>query len=241
MSLPVKSLTATAALLAVLPLSACGMSVGMAEPETEQRSYTLTEKVGSLQVTGHTGDIEVVGADVSAVKVTERLRFTKNGRPTTRHEVAGGTFQASYNCPNNISFRVHTCEVKYRITAPRAVAATLRTDTGNITLDGLNGAVTARTNTGDIRGTALRPGASARISTRTDTGDVRLTLAAAPAAVSADVNTGQVRITVPASQKYDVTADTNTGRKRISVPTTAGAPHTIQAKSDTGDLTIATA
>lgn len=240
MSLPVKTLTATAALLAVLPLSACGMSIGIAKAETEQRSYTVSGKVSALDVTGHTGDIEVVGADVSTVKVTESLRFTKNARPTVRHQVVDGTLQASYDCPNNISLRAHTCEVDYRITAPRAVAARLRTDTGGITLNGLAGAVTARTNTGSISGTALRPGASARIGARTDTGSVRLTLATAPAEVTADANTGQIRITVPASQKYAVSADTSTGQKRISVPTSSNSPHTIQAKTDTGDVTVTT-
>ncbi|MFC4913204.1 DUF4097 family beta strand repeat-containing protein [Actinomadura gamaensis] len=241
MSLSVKILPATAALLAVVPLSACGVGIGTADAKKEQRTYTVSDRLTGLKVTGRTGSVEVVGADVSAVTVTERLRFTENGRPNVRHQVTNGTLEATYSCPNSFSLTGHTCEVDYRVTVPRALAAEVRTDTGGISLTGLTGAVTARTNTGSVTGTELRPAASARFSARTDTGSVRLTFGTAPASLTARANTGQVKILLPSAQRYAVTADTNTGKTRVTIPTAPGASHTVDAHTDTGDLTLAPA
>ncbi|MFC5179861.1 DUF4097 family beta strand repeat-containing protein [Actinomadura harenae] len=243
MSLTAKTLLPAAALLAVLPLSACGgsLSVGLANSEKDQRTYTVSEKVTSMKVTGHTGRVEIVGADVPTVKVTENLRFTKNGRPDVKHEVTGGALEMSYSCPGSISLSGHVCEVDYRITVPRALAAELRTDTGAIVVSGMTGSVTARANTGTITGTGLRPVASAHISARTDTGSVRLSMASAAAEVSARANTGHIKIVVPGAQKFAVSADTNTGEKQVNIPTDPGAPHTIKAQTDTGDVTISAA
>ncbi|MEV4252012.1 DUF4097 family beta strand repeat-containing protein [Spirillospora sp. NPDC049652] len=240
MSLPVKSLTATAALLAVLPLSACGASISGADVQKEQHTYSVP-RVKDLQIVGRTGSVEVVGADVTAVSVTERLRFTKNGRPSVRHQVVDGRLEASYSCPNSFSLTGHTCEVDYRVTVPRTVAADLRTDTGHIKVTGVNAQITARTNTGSITGTALRPPSSARISARADTGSIRLTLATAPAGITANANTGQIRIAVPGKQQYAVNVDTNTGSKKVDVPTAPNASHTIKAHTDTGDVSLTAA
>ncbi|WP_026415872.1 DUF4097 family beta strand repeat-containing protein [Actinomadura oligospora] len=243
MSLSAKTLTSAAALLAVLSLSACGSgtSFGLTKTENDQRSYTVAQKLTGLRVTGHTGKVEIVGADVSAVSVTEKLRFTDNGHPNARHQVTGGVLELTYSCPGSISLSGRTCEVDYRVTVPRALTAELRTDTGDITASGLTGSVTARANTGTITGTALRPAASAHVTARTDTGSIRLSLGTAPADVNAHANTGQIRILVPSTGQYAVTADTNTGKKKITVPTSSSAPHTIQARTDTGDVTIASA
>ncbi|MCP2334987.1 DUF4097 family beta strand repeat-containing protein [Actinomadura rupiterrae] len=240
MSLAAK-IVPVSALLAVVPLSACGVGIDTAGTQDEQQTYTVPGRLTGLKVTGHTGDIEIIGADVSAVTVVERMRFTKNGRPKVSHSVANGTLQASYSCPNSISLTGHTCQVDYRVTVPRALAAEVRTDTGGVTLTGLTGNVTARANTGTITGSALRPAASGTVRARTDTGSVRLTFASAPASVDANANTGQIKILLPTSQRYAVTADSNTGRTRVSLPTSPNAPHTIKAHTDTGDLTVAPA
>ncbi|MEV5572666.1 DUF4097 family beta strand repeat-containing protein [Spirillospora sp. NPDC052269] len=242
MSLPAKTLTSAAALLGVLSLSACGgTSLGLAKTEKDQRSYTVAQKLTGLRVTGHTGKIEVVGADVSAVSVTENLRFTDNGHPKAQHQVNNGVLEVSYTCPGSISLSGRTCEVDYRVTVPRALTSELRTDTGGITLSGLTGSVSARANTGSITGTALRPAASGHLTARTDTGDIRLTLGTAAANVTTHANTGRIKIVVPAAGRYAVTADTNTGKKQVTVPTSSDSPHSIEARTDTGDVTIASA
>jgi hypothetical protein len=189
-------------------------------------SYTVDQPVHTLVIKDSTGDVRVVGGG-TGVSVTEHQNY-RGTAPNITHTTADGTLTLTYDC--------HDCGVGYEVRVPTDTVVRVTASTGSVYLVGLTGDVRAGTSTGNVKGERLGTG---RADLRTQTGDVSVSFAGAPAAVDAHTETGSVRVTVPGSDSYAVDATAQTGKVKVTVPQQNPGGRIITAQAQTGDVTVA--
>jgi DUF4097 and DUF4098 domain-containing protein YvlB len=223
-----------AALSVLLAGSLAGCSVDTDDltqgTESKQLDYRVTEPVKIVKVTAIAGRIEVVGADVTDVAVTEQLRFDDE-QPATRHRVEGDTLVLDYTCPDDSG----TCWVNYRVELPRGTEVNLHSDAGEIRMSGLTGRVQARTEAGVVVANRLR---SQNVQVDSTAGSVTLGFATAPADVRAHTTAGSVTVKVPGDARYAVDASTAAGSTRVSVPEDTASSHRLRVSSSAGSVSV---
>ncbi|MFG2529167.1 hypothetical protein [Streptomyces sp. NPDC048516] len=191
-----------------------------AEEDASSSSYTVDEQITSLKVKSAGGSIELVGGSGSGIKVTEKLHYN-NDKPKTRHTSAGGvlTLAAPNSCGGG-GIGGNTCEVSYRVEVPKALAANLQSDGGNVTVDG---------------------GAAGQLTVHSDGGSVTAgKFPAAPESVEVNSSGGNVTLRMPAGA-YAVNASTDGGSQKVGVKTDPGSDHKITARSDGGGVSVLSA
>lgn len=206
-------------------ISACGNPLGTTHHEN--RDYDITDKVSSLKVSVGSGNIEVVGADVSKISVRERLSFSKKQRPTTRHDISNGHLTLDYKCPSAVTIGFSRCDVNYRVQVPRNLALTLDTGSGSLRASGVHGRVQASSDSGGIDAGDLRGGLIAR----TGSGSVRMTNVAG----AVKVDTGSGGIVGSGLSSADLFAKTGSGG--VSLRFTS-APSSVVAKTGSGGVDL---
>ncbi|MEV4438734.1 DUF4097 family beta strand repeat-containing protein [Streptomyces sp. NPDC049577] len=204
--------------LAVLAAAVTGGALlsGCGSPTTESSSYTVDGRITSLRVKTSGGAIDVVTGSGSTVKVTETLRYSDD-KPKTRHETEGGelVLTGPSDCGGG-GIGGSTCEVSYRVEVPSALAATLQSDGGDITVDG---------------------GVAGKLTARSDGGSVKAGFAAAPDSVDVDSSGGNVTLRVPEGS-YAVDAATGGGDQKVGVKTDPSSAHKVRARSDGGRISV---
>ncbi|TNY37007.1 DUF4097 family beta strand repeat-containing protein [Thermomonospora catenispora] len=237
----------------VAALAATGMAVALggcalldATTYHEDRRYRLPATVSELSLRVGTADVEIVGSDTTTINVHERLSWSKERKPTTTHRHEGRTLVLSYACPDGIAIGVNICSVDYRIEMPRALAARIQADTGDIRLRALAGPLRITTDSGNVTATDLRGG---NVDVTTDTGNIRLTGAGSVRArtdvgnvilariqgrsVTAATDAGNIQIGYRADRVPDsVTATTDDGNVQITVPATVGYALDTRTRDD---------
>jgi hypothetical protein len=168
------------------------------------------------------------GADVQ-VRRTEEFAFGRT--PTVTRAVDRGVLRIGARCPDTV---LSTCAASFRIAVPDNVLVNVRTSSGRVTINGLNGSARVATDAGDI---ALSAFCGFTLVATSATGDV-----SADAECSADrmelrSGSGDVRAVVPAG-RYRVDAHSDTGSDRIAIPSTDDASFAVQALSGSGDVTV---
>jgi hypothetical protein len=211
--------------------SAVTASPRLSVPGTHESTtvYRVSSPVSSLVVTGHVGDVTVVGGG-SATLVTQQIDYSKTP-PATSRSINGRTLTVTYTCPVQL-----VCGVAYIIQVPRDVAVQATTDTGAVRLTGLAASVTAKSDVGFITATSLT-GASVRLTT--GVGGISATFTAAPATVDAVTRVGAITLRVPDAATYKVSVDHHLGKATVSVRQSSSAPHAITVVDDVGDVLIA--
>ncbi|GLW20804.1 hypothetical protein DI270_004310 [Microbispora triticiradicis] len=138
------------ALLVVLVVSTTDTMLG---------SPSSFDGVRTLDVRTDHGDVEVVGADVTDVRVTRRAR----GAGPRVESWGDGSLTVGLVCDDTGSIcgpirdtaESHT---DYAFVVPRDIEVTIRSDHGDVTVRGVTGKVDARTETGRLRQDAPAPG-----------------------------------------------------------------------------------
>jgi DUF4097 and DUF4098 domain-containing protein YvlB len=135
------------------------------------------------------------------------------------------------------------------------MSVTARTNNDNITIDGVLGAIDARsgngrvevrssgteplrlgTDNGRVVGVELR---AASVEATSDNGSVELTFRDSPAHVRATTDNGSVRVAIPDDgEAYLVDVDTDNGSASAPIRTDPNATRTITARSDNGSVLI---
>ncbi|MEV4101285.1 DUF4097 family beta strand repeat-containing protein [Nonomuraea sp. NPDC049649] len=210
--------------------TACGVG---APEHAKTDSYDVTGTVTALQVAADDGTIEVIESDRQGVRVTEKHTWSGDRPPQASHEVKGGTLVLAYTCPSGWGALVH-CDVDYTVEIPRGLRVKAETDSGAVTLRDLSGEVEASSDSGRIEATGLSSG---RVVAGTDSGGIALTFAAPPEKVETRSDSGSSVVRVPEGP-YDITATTDSGGRRIDAAHEAGAPRTIDVRSDSGDVDV---
>jgi len=164
-------------------------------------------------------------------------------------KVVDGVLTITGTCPLIIS---PTCDVSYDLAVPRSTLLTLHgsdivvsgtdggvtaiSSSGVVRLRDVSGQVLAQSSAGEVIGDELRAG---YVRASSSAGDVRLSFAVSPRAVTAHSSAGDVVVQVPPdSTTYRVTAHTSAGSQSVSVRTSPDAASSITATSSAGDVRV---
>ncbi|MFJ5551898.1 hypothetical protein [Streptomyces sp. NPDC093225] len=205
------------AVYALAAVTAGGLLSGcMGSATTDSASYTVESAVTSLNVKTSGGTIEVVVGSGRGVKVTESLKYDGD-KPLTTHRERDGelTLTAPKDCGGS-GIGGSTCQVDYRVEVPKALAATLDSDGGNIVVE---------------------RAVAGRFTARSDGGRVTAGFADAPDAVDVDSSGGNVVLRLP-DGTYAVDASSDGGEQSVRVRTAPDSPHRIRTRTDGGNVSL---
>lgn len=220
-------------------LGGCGLIPG----ETYEDRAKLSEEVDSVRLEGGSG--------------TVRLRSKQTVTKTTVHR----SVEYDGDKPSKRTYRVEDgvlvlrgcgedCSVSYTVDLPPRVPVSGRTSSGGISVSGV-GEVDVRTDSGavdldDVDGTVRVHTVNGRINGRglkgegvraeTDNGAIDLELSS-PQDVRAKTSNGAVSVTVP-DGRYRVSARTSNGEKDIGVRNDPSADSELDLHTTNGSITV---
>jgi len=222
------------------------------QQETHRQAYAIQGGKIVIDASRGEGDIVVRAGNDGEVSLERQVVWDRK-KPAVGESWTDGTLRLAVDCPQDRPLYDYTCDVTYVIRIPADTAVRLTSKVGNLTIAGIRGDLSVDSDTGDIEvsqaqgalvvhaGTAnvrLKEVAVATAEVRVGTGDVRGGFARAPRTINVDAGTGDVDLDVPDEQTYRVEAAVTSGEKTIVLQQQAGAPNTIVAKVETGDLRL---
>ncbi|MBO2454466.1 DUF4097 family beta strand repeat protein [Actinomadura barringtoniae] len=212
--------------------------------------YSRIHAVTKVIVEINSGYVQVRVGGTGRVDFERRPR---DGQILDLKEVwEGDRLRLTGACRDGNGKRVTRCQAGYVLQVPAATEIEARTDSGDLTVAGLTGAVSMTsgsgdlelrnvggpvrltTNSGGVTAAALR---SSNLEAQTNTGDVMVAFAAPPELAAVTTNTGDIELTVPPG-RYRTSADTISGRREVTVPGSAASSPALQARSNSGDVRL---
>jgi hypothetical protein len=194
--------------------------------ETHEEHLDVEEPVVSLEVDVGSGDLEIVGADVDAVRVTAKIEGASNH---LGHSLEDGRLTLFDDC-NELQ-----CGVNIIAFVPAAVPLVLRTGSGDVRARGTQAEVSMRTGSGDIHAREL-PGVG--LHAETGSGDVALRVQAPAEHVVVRTGSGDVELVVPRGG-YRLSVSTASGDEHVDgVHDDAAASGSIDVDTGSGDVDV---
>jgi len=248
---PARRVTFVVGALISLVTIAYGVTAIVAEGSqaVERLAFTIEPTGATFTVQTDTGDITVRPSDDDRVHVVRTASFGGR-RPAFVEQPNGSGDRLVANC--GAHWFMSDCSVDYEVAVPDGMSLQLRTDTGDVLANGVDGALDAASSTGDVevRGVAgplmlhsstgdVNADAvrSDSVDVSSSTGDVTVRFADEPNAVSATSNTGDVSLYLP-DGPYALTTDSDTGDVVLDVPSDPDSARTVLARTDTGDVEL---
>jgi outer membrane murein-binding lipoprotein Lpp len=216
-----------AATLAVLAGAGCAAT---GKVDESQQSYQFAGPIAALKVDAHAASVTIVAADGPA-KVTETLRFTGD-KPATSHGLDGSTVLLTESGCSGANLR---CDVEYQISVPAQTSAQVTTQAGQVTVDGLAGALNVTSDAGSVTGKGL---SSARTTVTTKAGFVKLVYQSAPDDVTVSTDAGAIELKVPGDVSYAVEIAKGLGVDNVTVPRDPNSLRKISTRTNLGAVTV---
>ncbi|RRR99535.1 DUF4097 family beta strand repeat-containing protein [Glycomyces terrestris] len=232
------AVTGAALLTGLLAFGSWAWMISSSE-EDATRTEEFDRAVAAAEVRAEVGDLRFEAAAGTALEFRLKTQWL-GAAPDTSEEWDGDRFSAEGECDQGrfLGLDVDQCETDYTLGLPAGADATAETGVGDVSLDGLDGAVDIDTGIGDVTGEGLR---TTDTTVVTGVGDVTLEFAQVLGDISVEAGTGDVVLTVPDDGTvYEVLHDGGIGDQHIEIATdpTADADYTITVASGVGSLTI---
>lgn len=232
MAAPLSTLLLAA--VTAIAVSGCGVSVVFGDDTTE-RIETETIDVldlGAIRVDTANGAVEIVGSDRDTIDITARLSESSDGdaRFTIRED--GDVLTLAGECDGHWW---GNCKVGFEVRVPSGFDVDVETDSGRITIDGVDGDVRLSSDNGAIVADHLTADDA---SAETDNGAIRLVFDDAPEQVSAITDNGAIDVRVVGDDMYDVDASSDNGAIGIDVRTDPDAARNITVQTDNGAIDV---
>jgi hypothetical protein len=204
--------------------------------------------ISEIRVTGKTVAVQVRPGAGPGVEIHRTARYLNptHARPASTHRIEGSVLYLGGDDGCTM------CVIEYVVTLPAGARISADIGTGSLDVAGVSsveakvstgairiadatGNVTARTDTGEIKGTGLRSDTVVAVA---GTGAVSLELVT-PADVEATAGTGSVAVIVPADT-YRVEASTGMGKLNVGIADDPNGRHRLVVRSKMGEVTLAT-
>jgi hypothetical protein len=208
---------------AIAAVQVAGWTVGAVEHSNHQ---VIPGPVSKLTVdAGDGGDITVVRelSDMPLVTIDSTVKGSIHA-PVLRAVKDGATVRVNGNCPY-ISFG--PCHARIVIRVPAGTAVDVRSGSGDVTADGLTGAVKLETGSGDVNATGL----TGDSDLNTSSGDVNVRALRG----TTTLRTGSGDVNAENLATRDITADTASGDVELDF---AAAPRIVDASTASGDVNV---
>lgn len=206
--------------------------VNFALDSTTVKTQTVTERVREIVVKSGGGGVDLApAAEQIEVRETQHYVF---GKPRLELNVKNGVLTLDSDCKAALV----KCYADLRVTVPPGIEVTVDTDSGDaiLALIGRQRLVWAHTDSGNVE--VLVANARA-VDAQTDSGDVMVDVFdSRPRRVVARSDSGSIQVLVPKGD-YAVDAQTDSGEVDIGgITRNDRAPNSIEARTDSGDITI---
>ncbi|MCS0638270.1 DUF4097 domain-containing protein [Streptomyces sp. LP05-1] len=248
----VRLVAAGAVVLAVAGVSGCAAGRDdMSEAPVKRQSFPLAGK--SLTVDSGDTDVVLVESDVREVEAERQVAAwgLLSGEPEAEWTMRDGTLTLRVRCESAV---MGGCAARHQVKVPRGVAVTVKDDNGSVRAEGFaspltmgsdsgelvvrraRGPLDLRSDSGEIR---VEDTTSSRVAARTDSGEVRLALEAAPELVDTASGSGEVAVDLPRGDtRYAVETRSGSGGISVDVPTDRRSSHVVRATTDSGEVSV---
>ncbi len=202
----------------------------LASTDTRMVSTHLPASLAGIELRVQSGDVSIVGGSQTGVSISTSNRFAFGHGPRERRSLRGGILRISSDCPQMV---VGSCGASYRIDVPNDVPISVRTEHGDIRLDGYQGSADIATDTGAINAEGY---CGFVLGAASASGDISVSTACSPERLTLRSDSGDVHATVPPGN-YRIQAASNAGATSVSgLVDDGGAPWAIEALSNTGKV-----
>ena len=204
----------------------------VASSQSRTPTYRVVGTLSAIELDLDEASVEITGGGSGPVVVERTEEFAFGRPPTTVRSEREGIFRIVSRCPETI---VGTCRVAYRITVGDNVQLNVRTSSGRVRVNGLNGSARIATGSGAI---SIDGFCGFQLSATSASGDVRGVADCSPDSLQLRSGSGDVNAVVPAG-RYRVEADSDGGSTDVRdlVPS-EDASFALQAISGTGDVLV---
>lgn len=199
------------------------------QSETQRLEY---RRPALLEIDVQSTEVVLQAYESGGVSVERHLTWA-SAKPAAHEQWRGDTLRLSMDCPAGP--QLPGCSTAYHVWVPADLPVSVRTSTGAVRLADLRGRITVDTASGDVRGSGLGAG---DVSATGGTGDVALAFSAVPGRVAVRTSSGDITVTVPRGRAYNVRAEAAEGVATVAVGQDPGAPATIEARTETADITV---
>jgi putative adhesin len=194
--------------------------------------YRVIGTLSAVELDLGAAPVEITGGAGGAVDVRRTEHYAFGQPPRVTRGVQGSVLRISSRCPQAV---LGSCRVSYRIAVPDNVLVNVRTSSGDVRIDGLNGSARVATGSGAVTVdgfcgfTLVATSSSGDVHGGAECSPDRIELRSASGAVSASVPVG----------RYRVDAHSDQGVTRVRGLTVADdAAFTVQALSSSGDVLV---
>ena len=185
-----------------------------------------------IELRVQSGDVAIVGGSQTGVSISRKERSVFGHRPRERRSVSSGILRISSSCPQLV---LGSCAASYRIAVPNDVPISIRTEQGNIRLDGYHGSADIATDSGAI---SVEGYCGFVLGAASASGNVSVLSSCSPERLVLRSDTGNVSATVPAGN-YRIQAASNGGGTTVrGLVNDGGAPWVIETLSNTGNVSV---
>jgi len=225
-------------------VSSLGYNSGSSVTETQRFSVSanptliLNNDIGTIQVrTGGSGN-EV---SIQATRHSGLWSNINDIHVNYAQDTGSNTVTVNVNRPANMSF-FNSSSVDFAITVPGTAVLQLKTNTGNIDVNGVSGRMELTSNTGSVQ--ASGGTLSGNSSLITNTGSITFNGSIGESGTyQFQTNTGSVNVTLPGGSVFHVDASTDTGSINTTFPGVTVQQHQFvgaDVHSDVGNAPQAT-
>jgi len=188
--------------------------------------------LSGIELRVQSGDVAIVGGSQTGVSISRQDDSAFGPRPRERRSISSGILRISSECPQLV---MGSCAASYRIAIPDDVPISVRTDEGNIRLDGYHGSADIATDSGAIN---VEGYCGFVLGAASASGNVSVVSSCSPERLILRSDTGNVSATVPAGN-YAIQAASNGGSTTVrGLVDDGGAPWAIEALSNTGNVSV---
>jgi hypothetical protein len=232
---------ATTGVVLLLAMAVTGVWIwSIASPEqSETHSETFTQPTAGVDVTVEVGRI-ALNASADGSLVVDRETRWRGEKPEAHEAWSGETFTIDGECDDRlvVFWGGDDCEVDYTLALPSGATAKAENSVGEITMDGIDGAIDVETSVGSVEGENLR---ASETRVESSVGSISLEYAEVRGDITVIAGTGDVEIVVPDDgTTYDVVFQSDIGSEDIAIATdpSSRADYVIRVESSVGDLTV---
>ncbi len=198
--------------------------------ETRTVSSHLSASLRGIELHVQSGDVTVVGGGRTGVSISRSDRSVFGDDPRERRSLRGGVLRISSGCPRMV---VGSCSASYRIDVPNDVPISIRTEHGDVRLDGYRGSADIATDTGAI---SVEGYCGFVLGAASASGNVSVAAACSPERLALRSDRGDVAATVPPGN-YRIQAASEAGATSVrGLVDDGGAPWAIEALSNEGNV-----
>jgi Putative adhesin len=203
-----------------------------ASTTTREGQYKVVGTLSAVELDLGAADVEITGGAGGAVEVRRTEHYAFGQPPRVTRGVQGSALRITSRCPETI---LGGCRVSFRIAVPDNVLVNVRTSSGDVRIESLNGSARVATGSGLV---AIDGFCGFTLVATSSSGDVHAGAECSPDRLELRSGSGDVSAVVPVG-RYRVDAHSDTVPARVRNLTVADdAAFTVQALSGSGDVTV---